>query len=173
MEQRKERILWMNSVAEHGLKSQIPHAQPGEGVMAQLLLLSKAPAERPMLLACALLTKATLDMEAVARVNSAPAIGNLPRSAIVQARLRLVKGEEQPERLMLPNDLCEICGEVDEANRLAAAAGFGDRSALRECVELDPAMGGLDRLYLQQLTDALIRLNIDVLPRYEEEEEDE
>ena len=57
VEERKERILWMNAVSEHGLKPHIPNAQPGEGIMAQLLLLSKAPAERPMLLACALLLK--------------------------------------------------------------------------------------------------------------------
>ena len=106
-------------------------------------------------------------------MNAAPAIASLPRNAVIEAPLTLKKGAEQPERLTLPQDLCEICGEVDEASRLAADAAFGDRSALRECIEMDPALAGLDRLYLQQLTDALIRLNIDVLPRYDDEEEDE
>lgn len=173
VEQRKERILWMNTVAEKGLKPAIPHAQPGEGMMAQLLLLSKAPAERPVQLACAVLTGSDLTMEAVSRVNRQGAIRNLPRAAVIEARLTLAGGQEQTEGIELPQALCEICGEVDETSRLAADAAFGDRSALRECIEVDPALSGLDRLYCQQLVEALIRLNVDVLPLYDDEEDDE
>ena len=53
--------------------------------------------------------------------------------------------------------------EIDETNRLAAKAAEGDVSALRECVETDPALGGLDRLYCMDVVNALIKLHEDVL----------
>ena len=53
--------------------------------------------------------------------------------------------------------------EIDETNRLAARAAAGDRQALRECVETDPALEGLDRLYCMDVVNALIRLHEDVL----------
>jgi len=42
---------------------------------------------------------------------------------------------------------------------------MGDRSALRECIEIDPALSGLDRLYCQELVDRLIELHDDVITR--------
>ena len=45
----------------------------------------------------------------------------------------------------------------------AAKAAEGDREALRECVETDPALGGLDRLYCMDVVQALIRLHEDIL----------
>ena len=52
---------------------------------------------------------------------------------------------------------------MDETNRLAAAAASGDWSALRECIELDPALAGLDRLYCQDLVEKLIEMHDDVI----------
>ena len=74
---------------------------------------------------------------------------------------------------MLLHPLAEICLDVDETNRLAAQAAMGDRTALRECIELDPALEGLDRLYCQQLVDAMIRMHADVITRLNDEDEDE
>ena len=76
-----------------------------------------------------------------------------------------------PHGTLLPLPLMEICGEIDETNRLAAQAAAGDRSALRECVEVDPALAGLDRLYVQDVVDRMIALHSDVLSRFDEEEE--
>ena len=71
--------------------------------------------------------------------------------------------ENALERGVRPYSVAEILREVDGANRLAAKAAEGDASALRECVETDPALGGLDRLYCMDVVNALIRLHADVL----------
>ena len=157
VEQRKERILHMNTIGTYGASSQ-------DGAMAQVVLLSKAPPIRPMKLALALLRKEDLDMEAVTRRNDGE-LPQLPGYALIESRLTLKAGEIVPHQWQLPGALAEVCGEIAETNALAAQAAAGDRSALRECVELDPALAGLDRLYCQDLIDKMIELHRDVLPR--------
>ena len=159
VEKRKERILYMNKVGELG-------AAEGEGMMAQWLLLSKAPPIRPMQLALALLRGDDADIPAVTRRNDGE-LPQLPREAMIEAELSLRGGQVVPHGTILPDGLADVCGEIDETNRLAALAAEGDRSALRECVELDPALAGLDRLYCQDLVDKLIELHSDVLTRFE------
>ena len=159
VEKRKERILYMNKVGELG-------AAEGEGMMAQWLLLSKAPPIRPMQLALALLRGEDADIPAVTRRNDGE-LPQLPREAVVEAELSLRGGRAEAHGTILPDGLADVCGEIDETNRLAALAAEGDRSALRECVELDPALAGLDRLYCQDLVDKLIELHSDVLTRFE------
>ena len=158
VEKRKERILYMNTVRDQGADSR-------EGAMAQLLLLSKVPPVRPMKLALALLRKETAEIPAVTRKNNG-ALPQLPRDAIVETALTLEGGEEKPADVRLPEALADILTEVDRANRLAAQAAAGDREALREYVETDPALTGLDRLYCQDVVEALIRMHEDVLKRY-------
>lgn len=163
VERRKERILWMNAVGMKG-------AREREGQMAQLLLLSKAPPIRPMQLALALLTGADCDIPAVTRLNH----GELPQlaeSAMIEAELSQRGGKTVPHGTLLPAPLAEICGEIDETNHLAAKAAAGDRSALRECIEVDPALAGLDRLYVQDVVEKMIELHSDVISRLNEEEE--
>ena len=145
----------MNTVREQG-------AEAREGAMAQLLLLSKAPPIRPMQLALAVLRKETAEIPAVTRRNGKE-MPQLPENAVVETPLRLVNGEEEPHGIHVPEALAEILREVDGINRLAAKAAEGDASALRECVETDPALGGLDRLYCMDVVNALIRLHADVL----------
>lgn len=163
VERRKERILWMNAVGAKG-------AQDKEGQMAQLLLLSKAPPIRPMQLALAMLRGDDCDIPAVTRLNQ----GELPqlgKSAMIEAELTQRGGQVVPHGTMLPPALMEICGEIDETNRLAARAAAGDRSALRECIEVDPALAGLDRLYVQEVVSKMIVMHSDVISRLNEEEE--
>jgi alpha-galactosidase/6-phospho-beta-glucosidase family protein len=160
VEKRKERILYMNTVREQG-------AEAREGAMAQLLLLSKAPPIRPMRLALAVLRKETAEIPAVARRNGKE-MPQLPEDAVVETPLRLVNGEEIPHGIRVPEALAEVLTEVDEANRLAAKAAMGDPGALREYVETDPALGGLDRLYCLDVVKALVRLHEDVLAHSEE-----
>ena len=164
VERRRERILWMNTVREKG-------AEDREGAMAQLLLLSKAPPIRPMRLALALLRKETAVLPAVIRRNgnAGPggprALAGLPAEAVIEAELRLEEGCEVPSNLRLPEALTDILIQVDEANRLAARAAAGDLSALRQCVEEEPALEGLDRLYCMDVVKAMIAMHRDVLPR--------
>ena len=155
VERRKERILYMNTVREQGVEA-------GEGAMAQLLLLSKAPPIRPMRLALALIRKETGDYPAVTRRNGGE-MPQLPREAVIETTLRLKNGEAVERGIRIPDALAETMAEIDDANRLAARAAMGDPGALREYVENDPALGGLDRLYCQDVAEALIRLNEDML----------
>ena len=155
VERRKERILYMNTVREQG-------ADAGEGAMAQLLLLSKAPPIRPMRLALALIRKETGDYPAVTRRNGGE-MPQLPREAVIETTLCLKDGEAEERGIRIPDALAETMAEIDVANRLAARAAMGDPGALREYVENDPALGGLDRLYCQDVVEALIRLNEDML----------
>ena len=158
VEKRKERILYMNTVREQGADSR-------EGAMAQLLLLSKVPPVRPMKLALALLRRETAEIPAVARENNGT-LPQLPPEAIIETTLCLRDGRDETPAVRVPEALADILGEVDRANRLAAKAAFGDREALREYVETDPALDGLDRLYCLDVADALIRMHEDVLTRF-------
>lgn len=158
VEKRKERILYMNTVREQGADSR-------EGAMAQLLLLSKVPPVRPMRLAMALLRGETAEIPAVARKNGG-VLPQLPEEAVIEAALCLKDGGDMTGAIRVPEALADILCEVDRANRLAAKAAFGDREALREYVETDPALDGLDRLYCLDVADALIEMHKDVLKQY-------
>ena len=158
VEKRKERILYMNTVREQGADSR-------EGAMAQLLLLSKVPPVRPMKLALALLRGETAEIPAVARKNNGT-LPQLPKDAIIEAPLVLKDGRPETPAIRVPEALADILCEVDNANRLAAKAAFGNREALREYVETDPALDGLDRLYCRDVVDALIRMHEDVLTKF-------
>lgn len=158
VEKRKERILYMNTVREQGADSR-------EGAMAELLLLSKAPPIRPMKLALAVLRKETAEIPAVTRRNGG-IMPQLSPEAIIETGLRLEQGEDRSGPIRVPEALADILSEVDLANRLAAKAAAGDREALREYVETDPALAGLDRLYCLEVTDALIRMHSDVLTQW-------
>ena len=155
VERRKDRILYMNTVREQG-------AEAREGAMAQLLLLSKAPPIRPMRLALAVLRKETAEIPAVTRKNENE-MAQLPPEAVIETTLHLENGVEQKQAIRVPEALAEVLREVDETNRLAARAAEGDTGALRECVETDTALGGLDRLYCMDVVQVLIRLHEDVL----------
>ena len=133
--------------------------------MAQLLLLSKVPPVRPMKLALALLRKETAEIPAVARKNNG-VLPQLPKDAIIETALVLKDGKDETPAIRVPEALADILGEVDNANRLAAKAAFGDREALREYVETDPALDGLDRLYCRDVVDALIEMHSDVLTHF-------
>lgn len=163
VERRKERILWMNTVGDKGTQAQ-------EGKMAQILLLSKAVPIRPMQLALALLRGEDADIPAVTRVNNGE-LPQLAKSAMIEAELSIRGGEIVPHGTLLPAPLAEICGEIDETSRLAAQAAMGDRIALRECIEIDPALAGLDRLYVQDVVDKMIEMHSDVLGRLTDEED--
>ncbi|MBQ8556377.1 MAG: hypothetical protein IJ438_10975 [Clostridia bacterium] len=157
VERRKERILYMNTVGDKG-------AEDTEGKMAQLLLLSKAVPIRPMQLALALLRGDDADIPAVTRQNNGE-LPQLAKSAMIETELSLRGGKIIPHGMMLPAPLAEICGEIDETNQLAAQAAAGDWSALRECIEIDPALAGLDRLYVQDVVEKMIEMHSDVISR--------
>ena len=163
VEQRKERILWMNTVGDKGLAG-------NEGKMAQMLLLSRVAPVRPVQLALALMQGKDADIPAVTRRNDGE-LPDLPRDAMIESLLTLRGGEIVPHGTELPLPLAEMCEEIDAAGQLAALAAAGDRMALRECVETDPALIGLDRLYLQDVVTRMVAMHSDVLGRLNDEED--
>ena len=189
VERRKERILYMNTVREQG-------ADAGEGAMAQLLLLSRVPPVRPMRLALAVLRKENADLPAVTHRNevsrggsgadsgteilpddgkkpagfvSGKELPQLPADAVVETSLKLEKGRPVAREIRLTPALAEVMTEIDAANRLAARAAMGDREALREYVETDPALGGLDRLYCLDVVNRMIELHQDLLEQWRDD----
>ena len=96
-------------------------------------------------------------------------LAQLPREAIVETTLKLEAGERVPQGIRVTPALAEVMTEIDEANRLAARAATGNREALREYVETDPALAGLDRLYCLDVVNRLIQLHSDMLPLYAED----
>ena len=115
-----------------------------------------------MRLALALVRGENADVPAVTRRNGKE-LPQLPETAMIESGLTLVRGQEESHGIRLPDALAEIMREIDETNRYAAAAAMGDREALRLCVETDPALGGLDRLYCMDVVEALIELHRDVI----------
>ena len=101
----------------------------------------------------------------MARKNNG-VLPQLPKDAIIETALVLKDGKDETPAIRVPEALADILDEVDNANRLAAKAAFGDREALRECVETDPALDGLDRLYVLDVVEALIRMHEDVLTKF-------
>ncbi len=156
IEQRKERILSMNTVGRAGTASP-------EGALAQVKLLRTAPPVRPVQLALDLLRGLPKQHPAVARRNG-HTIPRLPEDAVIQADL-----DPLNQSIDLPEALSDVCASVSETNHLAALAAAGDRTALRECIENDPALDGLDRLYCQDVAARMIELHSDVLPRWQNE----
>lgn len=157
VEQRKERILHMNTVKNEGASSQ-------NGAMAQVTLLSKAPPIRPIQLALALLRGEDALLPAVVRRNGEN-FPQLPSSAIVEGDLLLRGGAEVPLHRLLPGSLPEVLGEIAEANHLSAMAAMGDRESWREVIEMDPALAGLDRLYCQELAERMLSQHLDIVKR--------
>ena len=118
----------------------------------------------------AILRKETAVIPAVAHQNRGE-LPQLPPNAIIESNLHLADGLVQPQGIRVPAPLAEIMMDIDETNRLAALAATGDWSALREAVEVDPALEGLDRLYVQEVVRRLVQLNGDVLSRLVDDEE--
>ena len=90
----------------------------------------------------------------------------------MEAPLLLENAVRQLQPLTLPGELTELCAQIDEVNRLSAAAAAGDREALRECVECDPALAGLDRLYVLDVAERMIAMHSDVLSRWSDGDEE-
>lgn len=163
IEKRKERIAHMNTIGHEGAKTP-------DGMTAQLMLLKDTPPTRPVRLALAILRKETAVIPAVAHQNRGE-LPQLPPNAIIESDLHFADGLVQPQGIRVPAPLAEIMMDIDETNRLAALAATGDWSALREAVEVDPALEGLDRLYVQEVVRRLVQLNGDILSRLVDDEE--
>jgi len=155
VERRKERILQMNTVVNKGAASR-------EGTMAQVTLLSQVAPARPGQLVAALFTDGAITLPAVVQKNGRR-IPQLSPNAVIEASFT-PRGENPP--ILFTQEAAAIMEEIADIHLLSARAATGDREALRDVIETDPALSGLDRLYCLDVVEALIRMNEDVLPRF-------
>ena len=162
VEHRRNRILHMNTVKDKGLRDP-------DGMISQLTLLTRTSPLRPGQLSLAIMRREDLSMQGVSRKN-AGLIRGLSPEALVEAPLVLRHGEDETPSLSMPGPLLDLMADIDTASRLAAHAALGDVTALRECVETDPALEGLDRLYVMDVVHAMIRMHDDILTQFEEDE---
>ena len=75
----------------------------------------------------------------------------------------------------LPVEITELMEQLTLCNRLMAeAAATGNRDALREALEIDPALAGVDVLYAEDVLERMMEKQKDKLPRFygEAEEKD-
>jgi len=189
VERRKERILYMNTVREQGAEARegamaqlllLSKALPVRPMQLALAVLRGETAEIPAVTrrnANPLSPECHPDRPGCHpersegsspgcppdRSEGSSILPQLPPEAIVEAPLRLTEGRESPRAIRLPEALADVMREIDTANRLAAKAASGDVAALREYVETDPALAGLDRLYCLEVVRALINLHADIL----------
>lgn len=71
----------------------------------------------------------------------------------------------------LPVELQDIVEQLSLCNLLyAEAAAKGDREALREGLQIDPALSGVDLLYAEEVLARMIEAQADRLPRFAMEE---
>ena len=90
-------------------------------------------------------------------------IPQLSPNAVIEASFT-PRGENPP--ILFTQEAAAIMEEIADIHLLSARAATGDREALRDVIETDPALSGLDRLYCLDVVEALIRMNEDVLPRF-------
>ncbi len=100
--------------------------------------------------------------------NTPAYLPDVPSGIVVQVPLPCCRGSlVDAPALNMPLPLRDLIVQHGEACRCAArAAWFGDRTALRETVELLPALDGIDRLYALDFVEQRIAAHRDVLPQF-------
>ena len=74
-----------------------------------------------------------------------------------------VRGDAQP----LPVELEDLMGQLSLCNVLYAEAGAtGSREALRQALEIDPALAGVDLLYTEGVLSDMMEAQKDRLKRF-------
>ena len=72
----------------------------------------------------------------------------------------------------IPIELEDVLEQVSLCNMLyAEAAATGNRDALRESLEIDPALFGIDLLYSESVLNDMMEAQKEHLPRFFEGEE--
>jgi len=78
------------------------------------------------------------------------------------------RGATPGATLRLPEGVADLCEEIAQTQQALARAAGGDLAALREAVELDPALAGCDRLFAQSLVERMLQANAPLLPAFAE-----
>ncbi|MBQ9008669.1 MAG: hypothetical protein IJ088_04980 [Clostridia bacterium] len=95
------------------------------------------------------------------------AIGGVPGGRFVEGPAIIENGRVHGTRVQLPVELEDILAQISLCNRLyAEAAVSGNRDALREGLEIDPALTGIDLLYAEDVLERMMEKQKESLPRF-------
>ncbi|HML46784.1 MAG TPA: hypothetical protein PKE04_08560 [Clostridia bacterium] len=93
----------------------------------------------------------------------------LPRSLPVLLPVRVDAGGATPQTtLRLSEGIADLCEDIAHTQEALARAASGDRAALREAIERDPALAGCDRLFAQEVVERMLQANAPLLPAFAE-----
>ena len=95
------------------------------------------------------------------------AVGGVPAGRFVEGPAVIEKGQVRGIGTQLPVELEDLCAQISLCNRLyAEAAVSGNRDALREGLEIDPALTGIDLLYAEDVLERMMEKQKEALPRF-------
>jgi alpha-galactosidase len=121
--------------------------------------------EHPVEVAVALARGDAVDVPIINLPNRGN-LTDLPDGRIVEVPARISGGELTGVTVgALPGDTAAICRAVSDVHELVAqGAATGDRAALRQAIEIDPAVD--DKAAGLTVLDRLIEAHRDLLPRF-------
>ena len=91
----------------------------------------------------------------------------MPAGRFVEGPAVIEKGQVRGIGTQLPVELEDLCAQISLCNRLyAEAAVSGNRDALREGLEIDPALTGIDLLYAEDVLERMMEKQKEALPRF-------
>ena len=98
------------------------------------------------------------------------AVPGVPAGRFCEAPARLGADGAHGEPAALPAELEDVLARVSLCNLLYASAAAGNRDDLREGLEIDPALAGVDLLYAEDLLDRMMTAEKEKLHRFNGEE---
>jgi alpha-galactosidase len=121
--------------------------------------------EHPVDVAVALDTESTLAVDMI-NLPNAEYLSDLPDGRIVEVPAVVRDGQVQGVQVgPLPGQVGALCSQVSDVHELVAeGAAKGDRSLLRQAIEIDPAV--TDKAAALQALDEMLVAHRDLLPRF-------
>ncbi|MBQ8094643.1 MAG: hypothetical protein IJ242_13880 [Clostridia bacterium] len=95
------------------------------------------------------------------------AVSGVPVGRFVEGPAEISGGQVRGIPAAIPVELEDVCSQISLCNRLyAEAAVSGNRDALREGMEIDPALTGIDLLYAEDVLERMMERQKEALPRF-------
>ncbi|MBQ7488517.1 MAG: hypothetical protein IJT77_13585 [Clostridia bacterium] len=94
-------------------------------------------------------------------------VPGVPPGRFVEGPAVIKDGHVHGKDVQLPLELEDVCAQISLCNRLyAEAAVSGNRDAMREAMEIDPALTGIDLLYAEDVVERMMEKQKEALPRF-------
>jgi len=95
------------------------------------------------------------------------AVPGVPSGRFVEGPAYIRNGQAEGIEVALPVELEDVCAQISLCNRLyAEAAVSGNRDAMREAMEIDPALAGIDLLYAEDVVERMMEKQKEALSRF-------